>query len=168
MSSKSQIPFRWDIFTTSGNRKYNILEKRPRSKIHYLGSENDFYCGHSYIACYDERIRCNGKTNDRCAADRELEIRGTLVTTRKVGFIVQRGSVEHSDVKQHCAARDIIRCVMCLAQYARLVYYSDILLYTDVRVIRLLIVYTCTCTCTLITWQSEMAYLAPQSMQYST
>ena len=23
-------------------------------------SENDFYCGHSYIARYDERIRFNG------------------------------------------------------------------------------------------------------------
>ena len=53
-----------------------------RSKIHYLTleiyrSENYFYCGHSYIARYDERIRFNGQTNDRCAADRELEIRGT-------------------------------------------------------------------------------------------
>ena len=27
-----------------------------------------------------------------------------------------------------CATRYIIRCVMCLAQYARLAYYSDILL----------------------------------------
>ena len=46
-----------------------------RSKIHFLTfeiyhSENDFYCGHSYIARYDERIRFNGKANDRCAADR--------------------------------------------------------------------------------------------------
>ena len=37
-----------------------------RGKIHFLTfeiyrSENDFYCGHSYIARYDERIRFNGK-----------------------------------------------------------------------------------------------------------
>ena len=90
-----------------------------------------------YIARYDKRIRFNGKTNDRCAADRELEIRGTLIsspanTIRWGGGIynVHRGNVEHSDVKltDTCATRDIIRCVMCSAQYARLVYYSDILL----------------------------------------
>ena len=50
-----------------------------RGKIHLLTfeiyrSENDFYCGHSYIARYDERIRFNGKTNDRCAADRSGNI----------------------------------------------------------------------------------------------
>ena len=33
-------------------------------------SENDFYCGPSYIARYDERIRFNGQNNDRCEADR--------------------------------------------------------------------------------------------------
>ena len=49
-------------------------------------SENDFYCGHSYIARYDERIRFNGKSNDRCAADRELEIRGTLARWVKWGL----------------------------------------------------------------------------------
>ena len=68
-----------------------------RSKIHYLTfeiylSENDFlYCGHSYIAQYDERIRFNGQTNDICAAVRELKIRGTLGRTRKVGFISAKG-----------------------------------------------------------------------------
>ena len=82
-----------------------------RSKIHFLTfeiyrSENDFYCGHSYIARYDERIRFNGKTNDRYAADRDL------TDNSHVSF----------------ATRAIIRCVMCLAQYARLAYYSDILL----------------------------------------
>ena len=41
--------------------------------------ENDFYYGHSYIARHDERIRLNGQTNDRCAADRELETTETLV-----------------------------------------------------------------------------------------
>ena len=34
-------------------------------------SENDFYCGPSYIARYDERIRFNDQNNDRCEADRE-------------------------------------------------------------------------------------------------
>ena len=34
-------------------------------------SENDFYCGPSYIARYDERIRFNGQNNDRCEANRE-------------------------------------------------------------------------------------------------
>ena len=49
--------------------------------------ENDFYYGHSYIARHDERIRFNGQTNDRCAADRELEIR----ETQKVGVISAKG-----------------------------------------------------------------------------
>ena len=39
--------------------------KNSRSKIHYFTfeiyrSKNDFYCRHSYIARYDERIRFNG------------------------------------------------------------------------------------------------------------
>ena len=46
-------------------------------------SENDFYYGHSYIARHDKRIRFNGQTNDRCAANRELEIRETLVGVDK-------------------------------------------------------------------------------------
>ena len=48
--------------------------------------ENDFYYGHSYIVRHDEWIRLNGQTNDRCAADQELEIRAMLVRTQKVGF----------------------------------------------------------------------------------
>ena len=46
------------------------------------------------MACYEERIRFNGQTNDiilLCAADRELEIRGILVMTHKVGFISAKG-----------------------------------------------------------------------------
>ena len=47
-----------------------------RGRNHFLTfemyrSENDFYCGPSYIARYDERIRFNGLSNDRCEADRE-------------------------------------------------------------------------------------------------
>ena len=39
--------------------------EQTRSKIHFLTfemywSENDFYCGQSYIARFDERIRFNG------------------------------------------------------------------------------------------------------------
>ena len=52
-----------------------------------------------------------------------------------MGFISAKGKRgTYADAKQQihshvsCATRDIIRCVMCLAQYARLVYYSDILL----------------------------------------
>ena len=45
------------------------------------------YYGHSYIARHDERNRFNGQTNDRCAADRELEIREILVRTHKVRFV---------------------------------------------------------------------------------
>ena len=57
---------------------YILQVKTCRGKIHFLTfeiyrSENDFYCGHSYIARYDERIRFNGKANDRCAADRSGE-----------------------------------------------------------------------------------------------
>ena len=67
-----------------------------RSKILYLTFEiyrleNDFYYGQSYIARNNERIRFNGQTNDRCAADRELEIRETLVRTQKVGFVSANG-----------------------------------------------------------------------------
>ena len=41
------------------------LHAWARGKIHFLTfemywSENDFYCGQSYIARYDERIRFNG------------------------------------------------------------------------------------------------------------
>ena len=59
-------------------RKQGYYVWSCRSKIHFLTfeiyrSENDFYCGHSYLARYDERIRFNGKTNDRCAADRSGE-----------------------------------------------------------------------------------------------
>ena len=106
--------------------------KYHRGKIHFLTfeiyrSENDFYCGHSYIACYDEQIRFNGKTNDRCAADRsgEHQLGGVYKCKWEVWNILM-SSNRYSHVS--CATRDIIRCVMCLAQYARLVYYSDILL----------------------------------------
>ena len=46
-----------------------------------------FYYGHSYIARYDERIRFNGQTNDKCAAGRELEIKAKLHGTQKMGFV---------------------------------------------------------------------------------
>ena len=73
-----------------------------------------------YIARYDERIRFNGKTNDRCAADRpgEHHIGGVYKCKGEAWNIVMS-----SNIYSHaCATRDIIRCVMCLAQYATLVY----------------------------------------------
>ena len=54
-------------------------------------SENDFYYGHSYIARYDERIRFNGHTNDRCAAGQKLKIRARLVSTQNMGFVSAKG-----------------------------------------------------------------------------
>ena len=65
------------------NSRGNIL----KLTFEIFRSENDLYYGHSYIARHDERIQFNGLTNDRCAADRELEIRETLVRTQKVGFV---------------------------------------------------------------------------------
>ena len=57
-------------------------------------SEYEFYYGHSYIARHDERIRFNGQTNDRCAADRELEIMAWLGRTHKVGSVSAKGKCE--------------------------------------------------------------------------
>ena len=87
------------------------------------------YCGH-YIARYDERIRFNGKTNDRCAADRsgehQLGDEGGVYKCKGEAWNIIMSSNRYLHVS--CATRDIIRCVMCLALYARLVYYSDIIL----------------------------------------
>ena len=46
-------------------------------------SENDFYCGPSYISRYDERIWFNGQNNDRCEADREeLDVHNVVFFNR--------------------------------------------------------------------------------------
>ena len=80
-------------------------------------SENDFYCGHSYIARYDERIRFNG--NDRCAADRSGKHQlGGVYKCKGEAWNILMSSNRYSHVS--CATRYIIRCVMCLAQYVRL------------------------------------------------
>ena len=55
-----------DALTTHWGGMWAYAYPPHRSKIHFLTfeiyrSENDFYCGHSYIARYDERIRFNGK-----------------------------------------------------------------------------------------------------------
>ena len=82
------------------------------------------------IARYDEPIRFNCKTNDRCAADRsgehQLGEEGGVYKCKGEACSIIMSNNRYSRVS--CATRDIIRCVMCLAQYARLVYYSDILL----------------------------------------
>ena len=80
----------------SHNLHYSTIQNKQNNKrrgnilkliFEIYRSENDFYYGHSYIERHDERIRFNGQTNDRCAADRELEIRETIVRTQKVGFV---------------------------------------------------------------------------------
>ena len=66
----------------------------PKLTFEIYRAENDFYYGHSCLARHDECIRFNGQTNDRCVADRELEIRETIVSTQKVGFVSAKGKCE--------------------------------------------------------------------------
>ena len=111
-------------------------------------------------------------TNDRWAAGRELEIRAILVRTQHMGVVSAKGNCGTC----WCKVTDTFAC-MSLLSYKR---YHTIYIYnvlgkigkaclfkwypTDVCVIIVLSLYSYA----LITWQSEMAYLALQSMQCST
>ena len=76
----------YNVYLCICNTILLLLHVEAKFTFEIYRSENYFYCRHSYIARYDERIRFNGKANDRCAADRELEIRGALARWGRWGL----------------------------------------------------------------------------------